>query len=323
MRLKCYILNRKNLNLNFIWWTCRKAFLEINLCSSFLVLQQRDSSHGGESRRVDHQFDKNRTIPRRLLQQAVTTKSSRSSEAALHGLEGKQSTAVVAVEDPGLQTECSSSERSEPKETNNTVTHRLPPDFDPGVFRGLPEEIQKELLSPSYVDSLPGSSTSEPHSTTGSFTDSPNTEAIKGAVNELDLTHRAATVNHQRPPSTSALPGEYVMEESRLSFPRSPDCEFPGNVDPEVFSQLPPDVQKELRSDWKQKKPVLKMPVSKLPSSRKPGRSQMTKDRKAAGKRSQSNSLLKYFKPGWMREKILKEKKCFLLLSCFHVLHTE
>ncbi|KAG7221305.1 hypothetical protein INR49_017372 [Caranx melampygus] len=278
------VVSGKGSITSFFTVSPRKA----EMCSTH---SQSDSSQSRESHCADHQFDTSRTITQRPLQQAVTTESPRSSEAALHGLERIQSP-VVAVEDPPLQTECSSTERSEPNETNKTVTHQLPPDFDPEVFKRLPEEIQKELLSPSYVNSLPSSSTSEPHSTTRSFTDSPNTKGTKEAINELDASCRAATVNHQRPPSISALPGEYVMEERRPSFPQSPDCQFPGNVDPEVFSQLPPDVQRELMSEWKQQKPVLK-----IPSSRRPARSLMTKDRKAAGKSSQSNSLLKYFKP--------------------------
>ncbi|XP_056233086.1 DNA polymerase iota isoform X1 [Seriola aureovittata] len=267
------------------------------ICSS---QRQNDSSQNGESHCMDRQFSTNKTITQRPLQQAVTTKSPCSSEAALHGFKWKQSS-VVAVEDPPRQTACCSTARSDPHENNKTVTHQLPPDFDPEVFELLPEEIQKELLSPTYVNSLPSSSTSPsapaevpsvPHITTHSFRDSQNTEGIKEAVNELDPSYRVTTVNHQGPQSTSALPGEYVMEEERLSFPRSSDCKFPGNVDPEVFSELPPDVQRELMSEWKQQKPLLK-----TPSSRKPGRSLMTKDRKAAGKGSQANSLLKYFKP--------------------------
>ncbi|GAA6218683.1 DNA polymerase iota [Lates japonicus] len=237
-------------------------------------------------------------------QKTVTTKSPQSSEAALHGFKWKQSS-VVAVEDPPLQTADCSTARSDPDETNNAVTHRLPPNVDPEVFSLLPEDIQKELLSPAYVNSLPSTSTSPSapvvvpdvlHMTKNksprSFTGSKNTENFKETLNKSDLSDRVTTVNHHRPAGTIVFPGGNVMEDGRPSFPRSSDCEFPGNVDPEVFSELPPDVQRELMSEWKQQKPVLK-----IPSSRKPGRSLMTKDRKAAGKGSQANSLLKYFKP--------------------------
>lgn len=246
---------------------------------------------------MDHQLSTHSMITQHTPQKTVTTKSPRSSEAALHGYKRKQNP-VVAVEDRLLQKVACSKVRSDHDETDNTVTHRLPPNVDPEVFRLLPEEIQKELLSPAYTNSPSCTSRSSvevvdvAHETKNkspqSFTDS---QIIKD-VSKLDPSHRQTTVNHQSPAGTSAFPGENVMEEGGLSFPRSSDCEFPGNVDPKVFSELPPDVQRELMSEWKQQKPVLK-----TPSSRKPGRSLMTKDRKTAGKGSQTNNLFKYFKP--------------------------
>lgn len=233
-------------------------------------------------------------------QKTVTT-NPHSSEAALLGLRRKRSP-VVAVEEPLLQKLSSTTARSDCDETGNTVTHRLPPNVDPEVFRLLPEEIQKELLSPAYANSLPGTSVSSvavvdvPNITKikspQSFTDSKSIKEIKKAVNKSDPSDRATTMNLQRPVGTNSFPGENVMDEERLSFPQSSDCEFPGNVDPKVFSELPPDVQRELMSEWKQQKPILK-----TPSSRKTGRSSTTKDRKAAGKDRQANNLLKYFKP--------------------------
>lgn len=261
---------------------------------------QDDSSQKGDIHCMDHQFSPHSVITRRTSQKTVTTQSPCCSEAALHGFKREQSLAV-AVEDPPLQTVSCNTVRSDFDEKDDTVTNRLPPNVDPEVFRLLPEEIQKELLSPAYTNSVPSTSSSvtvtdAPHITKNktpqSFTDSQNIKAIKEASNKLDSLDRLVTVNHQSPEGTSAFPGENVMGEGRLSFPWSSDCEFPGNVDPKVFSELPLDVQRELMSEWKQQKPVLK-----TTSSRKPGRSLMTKDRKAAGKGSQANNLLKYFKP--------------------------
>ncbi|AWP07467.1 putative DNA polymerase iota-like [Scophthalmus maximus] len=234
------------------------------ICSS---QSQNDSS---QSHRRHHQFSMHNMVAQHNPQMTVTAESACSAEAALHGSRRKQSS-VVADEDPPLQSGCSTA-RTNPEETGNTVTRRLPSNFDPDVFEHLPQDIQKELLSPAYVNSIPSTSISSLSPTA-----------------ELDPSYRVATANHHRPvvPSASLL-----AEEGRLSLPRSPDCKFPGNVDPEVFSELPPDVQKELMSEWKQQKSVLK-----TSSSMKPGRSLMTKDRKAAGKGGQTNSLLKYFKP--------------------------
>lgn len=234
-------------------------------------------------------------------EKTVATKSPQSSDAALHGFKRKQSP-VVAVEDAPLRKVSCSATRSDYDETDSTVTNRLPPNVDPEVFSLLPDEIQKELLSPTYTNSLPSTSLSSaelvnvPHTTRNkssqSFTDSQNINDIQEAVSKLESSDRGTTAYHQSPAGTSALPGENVLGEGRLSLPRSSDYEFPGNVDPKVFSELPLDVQRELISEWKQQKPVLKSA-----SSRKPGRSLTSKDRKAAGKGSQANNLLKYFKP--------------------------
>lgn len=249
---------------------------------------------------MDHQFKTHSRITQHPSQKTVTTKSHCSSEAALHGFKWKQSS-VVSVED----NQKLSHSREESGPDGKTVTHGLPPNVDPEVFKLLPKEIQKELLSPAYINSFPSSSTSpsEPvavpdasHITENKspqqFTDSKNVKDVTEVIKELDPSDRAATVNHQQSADTCAFPGENVMEEGKLNFPRSDDYEFPGNVDPKVFSELPPDVQRELMSEWKQQKLVLKNP-----SSSKPGRSFLTKDRKAAGKGNQANSLLKYFKP--------------------------
>ncbi|XP_070821179.1 DNA polymerase iota isoform X1 [Chaetodon trifascialis] len=276
----------------------------INVC--FSNLQTR-----GAATTIASFFAQHSTSPRKTQifstqrqddpsQKTVTTKSPCCSEAALHGFKREQRP-VVAVEDPPLQTVFCNTMRSDFDETDDTVTNRLPPNVDPEVFMLLPEDIQKELLSPAYTNSVPCTSSTVtvvdvPHITKNkppqSFADSQNIEDIKEVPDKLDSSDRLVVVNHQSPVGTSAFSGENVMREGRLSYPRSSDCEFPGNVDPKVFSELPPDVQKELMSEWKQQKAVLK-----ATSLRKPGRSLMPKDRKAAGKGSQANNLLKYFKP--------------------------
>ncbi|XP_034728980.1 DNA polymerase iota [Etheostoma cragini] len=264
----------------------------------FSSQHQDESSQSGDTNCMDHQFSTPCFITEPTSQKTVTTKSPHSSEAALHGFKRKQSP-VVAVEDPLLQRVSCSTARSDPGATN--IAHRLPPNVDPEVFWLLPEEIQKELLSPASANPLPGTSSSSsavnaPYITKNkspqSFADSQTIKDIKEAAEKLVPSNRPTTVNPHRPEGTYVFPEENVMEEGRPSFPQSSDCEFPGNVDPKVFSELPLDVQRELMSEWKQQKPILK-----TASSRKPGRSLMTKDRKAAGKGSHANSLFKYFKP--------------------------
>ncbi|XP_057687621.1 DNA polymerase iota isoform X2 [Corythoichthys intestinalis] len=62
---------------------------------------------------------------------------------------------------------------------------------------------------------------------------------------------------------------------------------LPSSVDPQVFSQLPANLQMELMSEWEQQRPLLKITAA----------SKKTKDKKSTGRGSQANSLLNYFKP--------------------------
>ncbi|XP_012733910.2 DNA polymerase iota [Fundulus heteroclitus] len=203
----------------------------------------------------------------------VTSKGACSSEEPLHGSKWEQS-CVCAVEENHDEASCST-ERIDLDES------RAPPNVDPEVFKLLPEEIRKELLSPAYSKSPPGQSASG---------------APRMSENELWENDSAAkaSVKRRRSAGINAIDGGDVTEQEELSPPRSSDCDFPGNVDPEVFSELPPDVQKELLLEWRQQKPVLK-----APSSRKPGKGSAAKgrDRKAEGRSGQSNNLFKYFKP--------------------------
>lgn len=180
--------------------------------------------------------------------------------------------------------------------TDTTVTEQLPPNVDPEVFKLLPKEIQMELLaSPStdYATSVsPPQLINVPH-----MTESKCTESIK-ELDHFNVVHKegekleySEKESLHRMAETSSSSGNNVFQEEILV--QSSDCAFPGNVDPKVFSELPLDVQQELISEWKQKKPVFKSP-----SSRKPAKGMLSKDRKTVAKNRQANSLLKYFKPG-------------------------
>ncbi|XP_041642487.1 DNA polymerase iota isoform X2 [Cheilinus undulatus] len=239
---------------------------------------QDDSSLSGKSLSTDHQF-----ITQQTSQKNELTQSPCSSGAALHGFKRKQRFLVAEEEGPPPQKVSCLTARPDCNKTNNKMAQRLPPNVDPEVFRLLPVDIQKELLSPVYTDSLTENEASL------LFSESPNIKDKKEAVDQFNSPDLLATDNHQNPAGQSSFPGEDVMEEGRLSS----DCEFPGNVDLKVFSELPPDVQRELMSEWKQQKQA-----TKTASSSNPRRSPMLKDRKTAGKSSQKNNLFKYFKPG-------------------------
>ncbi|XP_029019106.1 DNA polymerase iota isoform X2 [Betta splendens] len=257
---------------------------------------QGDSSQYGGGHCMDHQCSTNSRTSQHSSQKTVTTKSCRSSGEALHGFRWRQSS-VVAEEDN--EKGSLSREKSVSDGANKTVTHKLPSNVDPEVFKLLPEDIQKELLSPAYISSFPSMSTnlsnaaSAPYASQiaeneppSIFTVSQSGKNIKEILNRSEST----STHHQQP--AGACPAENVKEERKEMFPQPADCKFPGNVDPTVFSELPPDVQTELMCEWKQQKIVVKHPFTK-----KPGRSFLTKEQKAAGKSNQANSLLKYFKP--------------------------
>ncbi|KAM9588839.1 DNA polymerase iota-like isoform 2-T2 [Morphnus guianensis] len=77
------------------------------------------------------------------------------------------------------------------------------------------------------------------------------------------------------------------------SYSRQAGIVFPPNVDTKTFYELPADVQKELLAEWKRQEPVSKTSTDKPPEKPKTSKGR----RNTAPCLSQSNSLLKYFKP--------------------------
>ncbi|XP_034026822.1 DNA polymerase iota [Thalassophryne amazonica] len=275
---------------------------------------QEGSSQSAESHCTDHRFSTDCTI----TSPKTDTEADASCKAALHGFITTQSS-VVCAGSPQLPNASCSTASSDCAEAQNTLKKTLPPYVDPEVFRLLPEEIQKELLSAGCAHTFPTTlrQTSSPCAPTAvcdtsslsrrtslqhptpfthtspSSANSQNPKDRKADAKKSDLSDRATAVNKEWPPGPSGFSGEMTMNEQALSYPSSCDCEFPVDVDPKVFCELPPDVQRELMSEWKQHKPVLKSAPFK-----KPWRSLQIRDKKTASKNSQANSLLKYFKPG-------------------------
>ncbi|KAK7934342.1 hypothetical protein WMY93_005238 [Mugilogobius chulae] len=100
----------------------------------------------------------------------------------------------------------------------------LPPHIDKEVFSCLPQEIQKEIM----------------------FSKTPT-----NGFTEMVSLKRPTTVNSPGP--LDSIFASLKTENS--SLPGSSDAQIPRNVDPIVFAQLPPELQKELMSEWKQAKP--------------------------------------------------------------------
>ncbi|KAM6106002.1 DNA polymerase iota [Pterocles gutturalis] len=77
------------------------------------------------------------------------------------------------------------------------------------------------------------------------------------------------------------------------TYSRQPGVVLPPHVDAKTFYELPADVQEELLAEWKNREPVSKTSMDKTPEKPKTNKGR----RNTAPCSSQSNSLLRYFKP--------------------------
>nr|XP_057925889.1 DNA polymerase iota isoform X2 [Doryrhamphus excisus] len=233
---------------------------------------QDNSSSGGRELGADHRLGTpSVTTP------VKTTRSPPRCHTATLGAKTKQSTSVPSKASHPVTSPSSTTCRDH-DDTAITVTHPLPPNVDPDVFGLLPVEIQKEILSESPQSTYqPRPLPPKPR-----LTLLPTSRNINNTEEAIGTCDGGATPHQQQPPGGSALPRETVMEEKRLSS----DCELPVNVDPKVFSELPADLQTELMTEWKRQKPLLKVPAAK----------KAARETKGGGRKSQANSLLKYFK---------------------------
>ncbi|KAF4112764.1 DNA polymerase iota isoform X3 [Onychostoma macrolepis] len=188
-----------------------------------------------------------------------------------------------------------------------TVCSKLPRGVDPEVFKLLPEHIQMELISSfqnedsaqlNYGAADTSSEDVDPAAHSTLAFKQPTTEHCESALN---YNRNPASHNHVLSKTLSSTqstmelnPGLVKATESHdiPAATQAPQSDVPANVDPYVFSQLPADVQKELLTEWRQQKPVLKIP------SKQSHKTSNTKDKKSAAKGSQcTNNILKYFKP--------------------------
>lgn len=191
-----------------------------------------------------------------------------------------------------------------PKET---LCSKLPSGVDPEVFKLLPDHIQMELISSfQNEDSAqliygPAGTSSEDadpadHSTLA-FNQPRTPEPCESTLN---YSRNSACHNHELDETLSSAQSTVELHSGLIKDTEShdtpatteaPQSDIPANVDPYVFSQLPADVQRELLTEWKHQRPVLKIP------SKHSHKTSSAKDKKNAAKGSQCNNILKYFKP--------------------------
>ncbi|KAL1273883.1 hypothetical protein QQF64_026697 [Cirrhinus molitorella] len=185
-----------------------------------------------------------------------------------------------------------------------TLCFKLPPGVDPEVFKLLPEHIQMELISSfqnedsAQLNYGPADTSSKvvelaDHSTLAFNQPTPVPSESALTYNRNPASHELGKTLSSAQSSMELDSGLFKATESHDIPPatEAPQSDVPANVDPYVFSQLPADVQRELLTEWRQQKPVLKIP------SKHSHKTPNTKDKKSTAKGSQCNNILKYFKP--------------------------
>ncbi|XP_067263358.1 DNA polymerase iota isoform X2 [Chanodichthys erythropterus] len=184
-----------------------------------------------------------------------------------------------------------------------TLCSKLPPGVDPEVFKLLPDHIQMELIS-SFQNEDSAQLIYGPADTSSEDVDPPDHSTL--AFNQprtpepCESTLNSASHNHELDKTLSSAQSTLELHSALIKDTEShdtpptteaPQSDIPANVDPYVFSQLPADVQRELLTEWKQQRPVLKIP------SKHSHKISSVRDKKNAAKGSQCNNILKYFKP--------------------------
>ncbi|XP_076125675.1 DNA polymerase iota isoform X1 [Alosa pseudoharengus] len=193
-----------------------------------------------------------------------------------------------------------SNERHRPSPPLEPDLSHLPPDVDPDVFKHLPESIQQELLSSFQAGEHGDRQGTSSQSVTAIYCNQKQTSQLtEPPLQQSNMgANSAGSGNGDDCVKETTDQTFFSAHRERLSMcaeqpegnSRASGTECPSNVDPMVFSELPPELQQELLSEWRQQKPVLKIPSKKL------GRTASTKDKKAASKAGQANNLLNYFK---------------------------
>lgn len=219
--------------------------------------------------------------------------------------------------------------------------HLSPAGIDQAVFRELPEDIKKEIMSEkagelisaedvlgqprvcfaekvqSFSPNSKGDESSAgysahltpacesasawTHSSSTSFSAEYPKSVLTGMEENPPDSHSFWDLSveagaSQTAPCVPALDkdeqdSEITSEDKNDS--RQVGIVLPPSVDPKTFYELPTDVQEELLAEWKNREPVSKTCIEKPPERPKTNRGK----KNTALSSSQSNSLLRYFKP--------------------------
>ncbi|XP_032889300.1 DNA polymerase iota isoform X2 [Amblyraja radiata] len=207
--------------------------------------------------------------------------------------------------------------------TQKLSNTNLPPEIDFDVFKELPINIQKEIITDASTSQeqmnyhrshIPGIEKAlcksnftfrSPTEDQRKYLATPDPEsnpAIFSAINGpgADFSKRTSVnlgTQCALNDTSTNVPDLHSPGEALQSAKKGPDAPtdqntqpFPTNVDVKVFSELPAELQKELLTDWKRQRTVLKVHVAKRGK----------KVKSSTGARHpqnspKSNSILKYF----------------------------
>ncbi|KAM6328119.1 DNA polymerase iota isoform 1-T1 [Alca torda] len=224
--------------------------------------------------------------------------------------------------------------------------HLFPAGIDQEVFRELPEDIKKEILS-GKTEAIPTENVSGQPSVCfaeEAYSTSPDSKGLSSDTRSAGCSttsaHESATAlaygsrascssdcprsaltsssMENQPPGSRNFRGRDLspleagasqtvlrvptLDKDKQAFETASEDKaysgkagvvFPPNVDTKTFYELPADVQEELLAEWKNREPVPKTSRDKPPEKPKANKGR----KNTAPCLSQSNSLLRYFKP--------------------------
>ena len=156
-----------------------------------------------------------------------------------------------------------------------------PPEYDPEVWKNLPEDLKQELIrSTCNTDKVLSEKGSEI---------SPESKS-KPNCSKLSPESKSKLNTSKLSPESRSEPNSSKLSPEGRSEPKPEILTCPKGFDPEVFAELPEDIRKELLSDSAASASAVK-PKTTTP----PTKSSKNAKKGSATKSKEKNSILKYF----------------------------
>ena len=166
-----------------------------------------------------------------------------------------------------------------------------PPEYDPEVWKNLPEDLKQELIRSTYTTDkvLMGKGSKISTESKSKPNCSKLSPEYKSKLNGSNLSpeSRSDPNSSKLSPESRSEPNSSKLSPESISKPMLEIPVCPKGLDPEVFAQLPEDIRKELLSDSASAvKPKKTTPQTKSSKNAKKG---------SATKSKEKNSILNYF----------------------------